>query len=58
VRLLVLLFGYLRDVPFAEPDAPWRMLSSGMLRRVALVGPDVSEERRAYIIRVKRFGYR
>jgi hypothetical protein len=32
------------------------MPSSGMIRRVALVGTDVSEERRAFIIRVKRIG--
>jgi hypothetical protein len=32
------------------------MPSSGMLRRVALVGTDVSEERSASIIRVTRIG--
>jgi hypothetical protein len=32
------------------------MLSSGMLRRMALVGTDVSEERSASIIRVPRIG--
>jgi hypothetical protein len=32
------------------------MASSGMLRRVALVRSDVSEERRASIIRVTRTG--
>jgi demethoxyubiquinone hydroxylase (CLK1/Coq7/Cat5 family) len=32
------------------------MPSSGMLRRVALVGTDVSEERIASIIRVTRIG--
>jgi hypothetical protein len=32
------------------------MASSGMLRRVALVRTDVSEERSASIIRVTRFG--
>jgi hypothetical protein len=32
------------------------MLSSGMLRHVALVIPDVSEERFASIIRVARIG--
>jgi demethoxyubiquinone hydroxylase (CLK1/Coq7/Cat5 family) len=32
------------------------MLSSGMLRRVALVRTDVSEERSASIIRVTRIG--
>jgi hypothetical protein len=32
------------------------MLSSGMLRRVALVGTDVSEERIAFIIRVISIG--
>jgi hypothetical protein len=34
------------------------MLSSGVLRRVALVRTDVSEERRAYVIRLKRIGER
>jgi hypothetical protein len=34
----------------------WRMASSGMLRRVALVITDVSEERSASIIRVTRIG--
>jgi hypothetical protein len=33
----------------------WRMPSSGMLRHVALIGTDVSEERSASIIRVTRF---
>jgi hypothetical protein len=33
-----------------------RMLSSGMLRSVALVRTDVSEERSASIIRVTRIG--
>jgi hypothetical protein len=32
----------------------WRTASSGMWRRVALVGTDVSEERIAWIIRVTR----
>jgi hypothetical protein len=32
------------------------MASSGMLRRVALIRPDVSEELRASIIRVTRIG--
>jgi hypothetical protein len=32
------------------------MLSSGMLRRVALLRTDVSEERNASIIRAKRIG--
>jgi hypothetical protein len=32
------------------------MMSSGMLRRVALVRTDVSEERSASLIRVKRIG--
>jgi hypothetical protein len=32
------------------------MPSSGMLRRVVLVMPDVSEERSASIIRVRRIG--
>jgi hypothetical protein len=32
------------------------MASSGMLRRVALVGTDVSEDLSAYIIRVGRIG--
>jgi hypothetical protein len=32
------------------------MVSSGMLRRVALVITEVSEELRAYIIRVTRIG--
>jgi hypothetical protein len=32
------------------------MVSSGMLRRVALVGTDVSEERSASFIRVTRIG--
>jgi hypothetical protein len=34
----------------------WRMASSGMLRHVALVGTDVSEELIASIIRVTRIG--
>jgi hypothetical protein len=34
----------------------WRMLSSGMLRRVALVRTDVSEELSASFIRVTRVG--
>jgi hypothetical protein len=34
----------------------WRIPSSGMLRRVAFVRTDVSEERRASIIRVIRIG--
>jgi hypothetical protein len=34
----------------------WRIPSSWILRRVALVGTDVSEERRASIIRVTRIG--
>jgi hypothetical protein len=34
----------------------WRMVSSGMLRRVALVTTDVSEELRASIIMVTRIG--
>jgi hypothetical protein len=34
----------------------WRMPSSGMLRRVALVRTDVSEELRASFIRVTRIG--
>jgi hypothetical protein len=34
----------------------WRMASSGMLRRVALVRTDVSEELSAFIIRVTRNG--
>jgi hypothetical protein len=33
-----------------------RMASSGMLRRVALVRTDVSEESSAYIIRMTRIG--
>jgi hypothetical protein len=33
-----------------------RMSSSGMLRRVALVRTDLSEEPSAYIIRVTRIG--
>jgi hypothetical protein len=33
-----------------------RMPSSGMLRRVPLVRTDVSKERSAFIIRVKRIG--
>jgi hypothetical protein len=32
------------------------MMSSQMLRRVALVKTDVSEERSAFIIRVRRIG--
>jgi hypothetical protein len=32
------------------------MMSSGMLRRVALVRTDVSEQRSAYFIRVTRMG--
>jgi phosphopantetheine adenylyltransferase len=34
----------------------WRMVSSGLLRRVALVRTDVSEELSASIIKVKRIG--
>jgi hypothetical protein len=34
----------------------WRMMSSGMLRRVALVRTDVSEELSASFIRVTRIG--
>jgi hypothetical protein len=34
----------------------WRMLSSGLLRRVAHVRTDVTEERSASIIRVTRIG--
>jgi hypothetical protein len=34
----------------------WRMVSSGMLRRVALVRTDVSEERSASFIRMTRIG--
>jgi hypothetical protein len=37
-------------------DEKRRMQSSGTLRRVALVGTDVSEERRASIISVTRIG--
>jgi hypothetical protein len=35
---------------------PWRMVSSGMLRRVVLVRTDVSEELSASFIRVTRIG--
>jgi hypothetical protein len=35
---------------------PRRMASFGMLRRVALVKTDVSEERSAFFIRVTRIG--
>jgi hypothetical protein len=34
----------------------WRIVSSGMLRRVDLVRTDVSEELSAYFIRVTRIG--
>jgi hypothetical protein len=34
----------------------WRMASSGMLRRVALVGTDGSEEHSTSVIRVRRIG--
>jgi hypothetical protein len=37
-------------------EFPWRMTSSGMLHRVALVRTDVSEEPIASIIRVTRIG--
>jgi hypothetical protein len=37
-------------------ESRWRLASSGMLRRVALVRTDVSEEPSAPIIRVRRIG--
>jgi hypothetical protein len=39
-----------------EKECMWRMPPSGMLRRVALVRTDVSEERMASIIRATRIG--
>jgi hypothetical protein len=46
-----------RPVPgCGETDFGWRMMSSGMLRRVALVRADVSEELSASFIRVTRIG--
>jgi hypothetical protein len=37
-----------------KQEHPWRMVSSGLLRRVALVRTDVSEEPGASFIRVRR----
>jgi hypothetical protein len=45
-----------RAVTLWGADSSWRMASSGMLRRVALVRTDVPEELSASFIRVTRIG--
>jgi hypothetical protein len=51
------LFRTMWDLRFSRQWL-WQMASSGMLRRVALVRADVSEEFRTSIIRVRRIGER
>jgi hypothetical protein len=52
----VLLILSLVNLPYTNFYIQWKMQSSGMWSHVALVGTDVSEECRAYIIRVTRIG--
>jgi hypothetical protein len=49
-------YGTVLYVVWGSHGGDWRMLSSGILRRVALVRTGVSEERIASMIRVTRIG--
>jgi hypothetical protein len=44
------------EYDFLNELVEWRMVSSGMFRRVDLVRTDVAEELSAYIFRVTRIG--
>jgi hypothetical protein len=50
------IFLYIHSVGYLNTARNWIMASSGMLRRVALVRTDVSEERGPSFIRVARIG--